>query len=261
MTETDLAIVAALRAGVTKALRDTRTAAAFLIGKTHPDPDHPFWDTLQADVSRDDTELGRIERTAYKKIKDRFMQEWLAANFVPLPSDVALASALPGFTVVEVDRDDLVEALRNEGAIGLQKLIAQQQGGPSPEQLMRWARARQANLDAGKCLGCGGTTTQDGSCAGDGDENYDPDDDSTLRREVSETGVRYLPVYRDPAEVHAEIDATVTFLRAQVDQLRAEDGELFRLTGEHDAGLAYKIGRIDAEIVKLTGNTNDAKGI
>jgi hypothetical protein len=255
MTETDLAIIAALRAGVTKALRDTRTAAAFLIGKTHPEPDHPFWDTLKADLSKEDTPAGDAERAAYKHIQSKFMQGWLAANFVPLPTDYE--RAFPGFTVVEVDRDDLIEAIREDGADGVRRLVEkqQEQGGPSPEQLARWEKARQANLTAGKCLGCGGSMTEDGSCVGDGSSEYDPDDDSTLRREVSETGVRYLPVESEP------VDSKITRLRAQADQLRAEDEELYRLTGEHDAGLAYKIGRIDAEIVKLTGNTNDAKGI
>lgn len=256
MTETDLAIIAALRAGVTKARRDATTAAAFLVGKTDPEFGHPIWATLATDVpgfrgwgGRTPTAAEQAEHDAYKRIQGNFMRRWMAANYNP------------GFTVVEVDRDDLIEALRTDGAAGLQRLIAEQQGGPSPEQIARWARARQANLDAGKCLGCGGSTTEDGSCVGDGDDDYEPDNDSTLRREVSETGVRYLPVDSEPAEVHAEIDATITRLRAHADQLRAEDDELFRLTGEHDSGLAYKIGRIDAEIIKLTGNINDAKGI
>lgn len=253
MTETDLAIIAALRAGVTKALRDTRIAATFLIGKTDTEPDHPFWRTLATDVPGhkgwvdfEPTDAEKAEHDAYKRLERRFIDAWMIENFVP-----------PGITLVEVDRDDLLEAIRKDGAEGVVRLLeqTQNQGGPSSEQRARWAQARAANLIAGKCLGCGGGMTEDGSCLGDGDADYDPDYDKTLRLQVSETGVLYIPIEQEPA------GAKVARLRAQVDQLQAEDDELFRLTGEHDRTLAYRIGVIDGEIVKLTVNINDAKGI
>ena len=252
MTETDLNIVAALRRGVTKAQRDIKIAAAFLIGKTDPDMHNPFWDTLANDVpgyKRDGSNPAinpeqKAEERAYQRVQSRFMNRWMTENYRPDPAAL-LAKILPGAIVT-----DITDLLRGgESGADLLRTIRDALAEADPEG---FSEARRLNAQAGKCLGCGGPIDAENRCDGGGTEDYDPDADPTLRR-VSETEPEkgWVPVDPEP------IENKVARLRAQRDQMHAEYME----TGEQDAILAFKIGQIDADIIKLTGDNSNAKGL
>lgn len=210
------AIKRSIQAGTSKALRDVRLVDQFMKehdGNPAPDVAERFLRALDRDndVNRDDEH----EIFAYDTIV-RTYQENLARQRGVDVMDI-FSSKSENVRVIEIGGEDftpesLAERIKNEMRGADPGIIAAVIEGVA----IMADRQFEANLEAGYCLGCGGSLSENGVCMGDGD----PDWDGTPP--VSETAAEKL----SPQEKLNKI----TGLRARLDQLKAsaddQDGEL-----------------------------------
>ena len=217
------AIKRSIQAGAKKALRDVRLVDQFMKehdGNPAPDVAERFLKALDRDndVNRDDEH----EIFAYAAIV-RAYQENLARERGVDVMDIFSSKSEP-VRVIKIDGEDftpesLAERIKNEMPGADPGIIA-----AVVEGVARMAdRQFKENLEAGYCLGCGGSLSENGGCMGDGD----PDWDGTPP--VSETAAEKLA--RELASLSPQEKLNkITGLRARLDQLKAsaddQDGEL-----------------------------------
>ena len=213
------AIKRSVQAGTSKALRDVRLVEEFMKehdGNPAPDVAERFFKSLDRDndVNRNDEH----EIFAYAVIV-RAYQENLARQRGVDVMDIFSSKPEPeaNVRVIEIGGEDftpesLAERIENEMDGADPGIIA----AVIESVAMMADRQFRDNLEAGYCLGCGGSLSENGGCMGDGD----PDWDGTPP--VSETAAEKL----SPQEKLNKI----TGLRARLDQLKAsandQGGEL-----------------------------------
>ena len=215
------AIKRSVRAGTSKALRDVRLVEEFMKehdGNPAPDVAERFFKSLDrdSDVNRNDER----EIFAYAVIVMAY-QENLARQRGVDVMDIFSSKSEPepeeNVRVIEIGGEDftpesLAERIKNEMRGADPGIIA----AVIECVAMMADRQFRDNLEAGYCLGCGGSLSENGGCMGDGD----PDWDGTPP--VSETAAASL----SPQEKLNKI----TGIRARLDQLKAsahdQDGEL-----------------------------------
>ena len=217
------AIKRSIQAGTNKALRDVRLVQEFMKehdGNPAPDVAERFFKSLDRDndVNRDDEH----EIFAYAKIV-RAYQENLARERGVDVMDI-FSSKSENVRVIEIGGEDftpesLAERIKNEMPGADPGIIA----AVIESVTMMADRQFKANLEAGYCLGCGGSLSENGGCMGDGD----PDWDGTPP--VSETAAEKLA--RELASLSPQEKLNkITGLRARLDQLKAsahdQGGEL-----------------------------------
>lgn len=210
------AIKRSIQTGTSKALRDVRLVDQFMKehdGNPAPEVAERFFKSLDRDndVNRDDEH----EIFAYSAIV-RAYQENLARERGVDVMDI-FSSKSENVRVIEIGGEDftpesLAERIKNEMPGADPGIIA----AIIESVAMMADRQFKENLEAGYCLGCGGSLSENGGCMGDGD----PDWDGTPP--VSETAAEKL----SPQEKLNKI----TGLRARLDQLKAsahdQGGEL-----------------------------------
>ena len=223
------AIKRSVQAGTSKALRDVRLVDQFMKehdGNPAPDVAERFFKSLDRDndVNRDDER----EIFAYAVIV-RAYQENLARQRGVDVMDIFSSRAYDRDRSVEVRVVDLgSEDISPER---LAEHIVEQLGDVDPsilgkivDQVKSAAQDQfRDNLEAGYCLGCGGSLSENGGCMGDGD----PDWDGTPP--VSETAAEKLA--RELASLSPQEKLNkITGLMARLDQLKAsahdQGGEL-----------------------------------
>lgn len=215
------AIKRSVQAGTSKALRDVRLVEEFMKehdGNPAPDVAERFFKSLDRDndVNRDDER----EIFAYAVIV-RAYQENLArqrgVDVMDIFSSKSKSEPEENVRVIEIGGEDftpesLAERIKNEMRGADPGIIA----AVIESVAMMADRQFRDNLEAGYCLGCGGSLSENGGCMGDGDPNWDG------TPPVSETAAANL----SPQEKLNKI----TGLRARLDQLKAsaddQDGEL-----------------------------------
>ena len=211
------AINRSVQAGTSKALRDVRLVEEFMKehdGNPAPEVAERFFKALDRDndVNRDDEH----EIFAYAVIV-RAYQENLARERGVDVMDIFSSKSEENVRVIEIGGEDftpesLAERIENEMDGADPGIIA----AVIESVAMMADRQFRDNLEAGYCLGCGGSLSENGGCMGDGD----PDWDGTPP--VSETAAEKL----SPQEKLNKI----TGLRARLDQLKAsandQGGEL-----------------------------------
>ena len=211
------AIKRSVQAGTSKALRDVRLVEEFMKehnGNPAPEVAERFFKALDRDndVNRDDER----ELFAYAVIV-RAYQENLARERGVDVMDIFSSKPEENVRVIEIGGEDftpesLAERIENEMDGADPGIIA----AVIESVAMMADRQFRDNLEAGYCLGCGGSLSENGGCMGDGD----PDWDGTPP--VSETAAEKL----SPQEKLNKI----TGLRARLDQLKAsandQGGEL-----------------------------------
>ena len=217
------AIKRSIQTGAKKALRDVRLVDQFMKehdGNPAPEVAERFFKALdrENDVNRENEH----EIFAYAKIV-RAYQEHLARERGVDVDDI-FGSKSENVRVIEIGGEDftpesLAERIKNEMPGADPGIIAAVIEGVS----MMADRQFKENLEAGYCLGCGGSLSENGGCMGDGD----PDWDGTPP--VSETAVEKLA--RELASLSPQEKLNkITGLRARLDQLKAsahdQDGEL-----------------------------------
>ena len=219
------AIKRAIQTGVEKALRDVRLVEEFMKehdGNPAPDVAERFFKSLDRDndVNRDDEQ----EIFAYAKIVRAYQENLARERGVDVMDIFSSKSNSEPVRVIEIDGEDftpesLAERIKNEMPGADPGIIAAVIEGVA----MLADRQFKENLEAGYCLGCGGSLSENGGCMGDGD----PDWDGTPP--VSETAAEKLA--RELASLSTQEKLNkITGLRARLDQLKAsaddQDGEL-----------------------------------
>lgn len=213
------AIKRSIQAGTSKALRDVRLVDQFMKehdGNPAPEVAERFFKSLDRDndVNRNDEH----EIFAYAAIV-RAYQENLARERGVDVMDI-FSSKSENVRVIEIGGEDftpesLAERIKNEMPGADPGIIAAVIEGVT----MMADRQFKENLEAGYCLGCGGSLSENGGCMGDGD----PDWDGTPP--VSETAAEKLARLSPQEKLNK-----ITGLRARLDQLKAsahdQDGEL-----------------------------------
>ncbi len=211
------AIKRSIQTGTSKALRDVRLVDQFMKehdGNPAPDVAERFFKSLDRDndVNRDDEH----EIFAYAAIV-RAYQENLARERGVDVMDIFSSKSV---RVIEIGGEDftpesLAERIENEMDGADPGIIA----AVIESVAMMADRQFRDNLEAGYCLGCGGSLSENGGCMGDGD----PDWDGTPP--VSETAAEKLASLSPQEKLNK-----ITGLRARLDQLKAsahdQGGEL-----------------------------------
>lgn len=218
------AIKRSIQTGTSKALRDVRLVDQFMKehdGNPAPDVAKRFFKSLDRDndVNRNDEH----ELFAYAVIV-RAYQENLARQRGVDVMDIFSSKPEENVHVIEIGGEDftsesLAERIKNEMPGADPGIIAAVIEGVT----MMADRQFKENLEAGYCLGCGGSLSENGGCMGDGD----PDWDGTPP--VSETAAEKLA--RELASLSPQEKLNkITGLRARLDQLKAsahdQGGEL-----------------------------------
>ncbi len=223
------AIKRSIQAGAKKALRDVRLVDQFMKehdGNPAPDVAVRFFKSLDRDndVNRNDEH----EIFAYAAIV-RAYQEHLARQLGVDVMDIFSSkpeseSESESVRVIEIGDEDftpesLAERIENEMRGADPGIIA----AVIESVAMMADRQFKENLEAGYCLGCGGSLSENGGCMGDGD----PDWDGTPP--VSETAAEKLA--RELASLSPQEKLNkITGIRARLDQLKAsahdQGGEL-----------------------------------
>lgn len=213
------AIKRSIQAGTSKALRDVRLVDQFMKehdGNPAPEVAERFFKSLDRDndVNRNDEH----EIFAYAAIV-RAYQENLARERGVDVMDIFSSKSEP-VRVIEIGGEDftpesLAERIKNEMPGADPGIIAAVIEGVA----IMADRQFKENLEAGYCLGCGGSLSENGGCMGDGD----PDWDGTPP--VSETAAEKLARLSPQEKLNK-----ITGLRARLDQLKAsahdQGGEL-----------------------------------
>ena len=218
------AIKRSIQAGAKKALRDVRLVDQFMKehdGNPAPEVAERFFKALDRD--NDVNRENEHEIFAYAKIV-RAYQEHIARERGVDVDDIFGSKSEEPVRVIEIGGEDftpesLAERIKNEMPGADPGIIAAVIEGVA----MMADRQFKANLEAGYCLGCGGSLSENGGCMGDGD----PDWDGTPP--VSETAAEKLA--RELASLSTQEKLNkITGLRARLDQLKAsaddQDGEL-----------------------------------
>lgn len=216
------AIKRSIQTGTSKALRDVRLVDRFMKehdGNPAPDVAERFFKSLDRDndVNRDDER----EIFAYAAIV-RAYQENLARERGVDVMDIFSSKSEPeeNVRVIEIGGEDftpesLAERIKNEMPGADPGIIAAVIEGVA----IMADRQFKENLEAGYCLGCGGSLSESGGCMGDGDPNWDG------TPPVSETAAEKLARLSPQEKLNK-----ITGLRARLDQLKAsaddQDGEL-----------------------------------
>ena len=212
------AIKRSVQAGTSKALRDVRLVEEFMKehdGNPAPDVAERFFKSLDRDndVNRDDEH----EIFAYTMIVRTYQENLARERGVDVMDIFSSKSEPVRVRVIKIGGEDftpesLAERIENEMDGADPGIIA----AVIESVAMMADRQFRDNLEAGYCLGCGGSLSENGGCMGDGD----PDWDGTPP--VSETAAASL----SPQEKLNKI----TGLRARLDQLKAsahdQGGEL-----------------------------------
>ena len=222
------AIKRSIQAGTNKALRDVRLVEEFMKehdGNPAPDVAERFFKSLDRDndVNRDDEH----ELFAYAAIVRAYQENLARQRGVDVDdifSSKSESEPEENVRVIEIGGEDFTPE-------SLAERIENEMDGADPgiiaaviESVTRMAdRQFRDNLEAGYCLGCGGSLSENGGCMGDGD----PDWDGTPP--VSETAAEKLA--RELASLSPQEKLNkITGLRARLDQLKAsaddQDGEL-----------------------------------
>lgn len=219
------AIKRSIQTGTSKALRDVRLVDQFMKehdGNPAPDVAERFFKSLDRDndVNRNDEH----ELFAYSVIVRAYQRKLAADQGVDVMDIFSSKSKSESVRVIEIDGEDftpesLAERIKNEMPGADPGIIAAVIEGVA----MMADRQFRDNLEAGYCLGCGGSLSENGGCMGDGD----PDWDGTPP--VSETAAEKLA--RELASLSPQEKLNkITGLRARLDQLKAsaddQDGEL-----------------------------------
>ena len=165
------AIKRSVQAGTSKALRDVRLVEEFMKehdGNPAPDVAERFFKSLDRDndVNRDDER----EIFAYAVIV-RAYQENLARQRGVDVMDIFSSKPV---RVIEIGGEDftpesLAERIENEMDGADPGIIA----AVIESVAMMADRQFRDNLEAGYCLGCGGSLSENGGCMGDGDPDWD----------------------------------------------------------------------------------------
>ena len=214
------AIKRSVQAGTSKALRDVRLVEEFMKehdGNPAPDVAERFFKSLDRDndVNRDDER----EIFAYAVIV-RAYQENLARQRGVDVMDIFSSKPEANVRVIEIGGEDftpesLAERIKNEMDGADPGIIAAVIEGVT----VMADRQFRDNLEAGYCLGCGGSLSENGGCMGDGDPNWDG------TPPVSETAAEKLARLSPQEKLNK-----ITGLRARLDQLKAsahdQGGEL-----------------------------------
>lgn len=235
------AIKHSIQTGANKALRDVRLVDQFMKehdGNPAPDVAERFFKALDRDndVNRNDEH----EIFAYAAIVGAY-QENLARQRGVDVMDIFSSKPEENVRVIEIGGEDftpesLAERIENEMPGADPGIIA----AVIESVAMMADRQFKDNLEAGYCLGCGGSLSENGGCMGDGD----PDWDGTPP--VSETQEQKLA--RELANLSPQEKLNkITGLRARLDQLKAsandqggeltmtEDAELDSISAELNA--------------------------
>lgn len=211
------AIRRSVQAGTSKALRDVKLVQEFMKehdGNPAPEVAERFLKALDRDndVNRDD----KHESFAYSTIV-RAYQENLARQRGVDVMDIFSSKSLRSepVRVIKIGGEDfteesLAERIKNEMPGADPGIIAAVVEGVS----MMADRQFKENLEAGYCLGCGGSLSENGGCMGDGD----PDWDGTPP--VSETAAEKLAKELASLSPQEKLNK-ITSLRARLDQLKA----------------------------------------
>lgn len=223
------AIKRSIQAGTSKALRDVKLVQEFMKehdGNPAPDVAEQFFRSLDRDndVNRDDER----ELFAYAAIVRAYQENLARQRGVDVMDIFGSKSLRPKpeerVRVIEIGGEDFTQE-------SLAERIKNEMDGADPgiiaaviESVTRMAdRQFKENLEAGYCLGCGGSLSENGGCMGDGD----PDWDGTPP--VSETQEQKLA--RELANLSTQEKLNkITGLMARLDQLKAsahdQGGEL-----------------------------------
>lgn len=204
--------------GTSKAKRDIELVQVFMQEHDHNPPSNiadPFLESLGRDVNRED----QAEAAAYRLHIEAFQRSYVRQRRSGISAQV--------FEV----------PIGEDGMPDIQG-IAEQFGEETAQALIGalsdiLGRRREENLEAGKCLGCGGGITAEGDCD----------------REVSETETGLDVASMSPSDKLNHI----TSLRAQLDQIKASVGEVGDLTPSEQV----KLDRISAELQLLAESEGD----
>ena len=218
------AIKRSIQTGANKALRDVKLVQEFMKehdGSPAPEVAERFFKALDRDndVNRDDER----ETFAYSAIV-RAYQESLARERGVDVDDIFSSKSLrsepeANVRVIKIGGEDftpesLAERIKNEMRGDDPGIIA-----AVIESVTRMAdRQFRDNLEAGYCLGCGGSLSENGGCMGDGD----PDWDGTPP--VSETQEQKLAKELASLSPQEKLNK-ITGLRARLDQVKAAANE------------------------------------
>lgn len=235
----------AVRIGQNKAKRDIELCKMFFDEHGNNPPyeiAERFFSSLGDDVDRD----SEYEEKAYLKDIRKFQDKWRKSNpEFRLPGGVTvgrIAIQLPDGMSMD-DVDNTVEG-REFLANAISNLISEKTGVPVEEVRAAFVRrGLQANLEAGKCLGCGGDIDEDGDCVGD--QGLTP---TPTQPEVSET--EQLEQYVSTLSSTDKLRRLV-YLRSRLDQLKAESEEIDGVT----PGMADELNSIVAELAALNKST------
>ena len=219
------AIKRSIQAGAKKALRDVRLVDQFMKehdGNPAPEVAERFFKALDRD--NDVNRENEHEIFAYAKIVRAYQEHIARERGVDVMDIFSSKSESENVRVIEIGGEDftpesLAERIKNEMPGADPGIIAAVIEGVA----MMADRQFKENLEAGYCLGCGGSLSENGGCMGDGD----PDWDGTPP--VSETAVEKLA--RELANLSPQEKLNkITGLRARLDQLKAsahdQGGEL-----------------------------------
>jgi hypothetical protein len=242
-----------------------------------------FFSSLGDDVSR----ANRVESMAYVKTIRGYQKSWMKKHIKkygergssPLMSgrDINLMSGgdindLPpevreqiermmgdGKADVRVFKFDMGELLR--------ELFDEDSGGDAAQSIVEILRhviaekTRQEFLEAGYCLGCGGTIDDQGECQSDGDPDWDGNPETAVgliaAREAAKVSGNHPAKPEDP---EAERCAAVARLIGNFDQLLAESREEYVTDDQREAvkALGDSVQAVlDYEKARKQNNTGD----